>query len=62
MQPCWHTLVGEVRAVKVLGVLCMIDDGEADWKVVVIDAADPWGESTAAVAATERSQPTLSRL
>mmetsp|Transcript_110243 Transcript_110243/g.321057 ORF Transcript_110243/g.321057 Transcript_110243/m.321057 type:complete len:320 (+) Transcript_110243:44-1003(+) len=34
--------VGEVRAVKVLGVLCMIDDGEADWKVVVIDAADPW--------------------
>ena len=47
---------------KVLGVLCMIDDGEADWKVVVIDAADPWGESTAAVAATERSQPTLSRL
>lgn len=33
---------GEVRPIKVLGVLCMIDDGEADWKVVVIDAMDKW--------------------
>lgn len=24
---------GEVRQVKVLGILCLIDDGEADWKV-----------------------------
>lgn len=24
---------GSVRQVKVLGVLCLIDDGEADWKV-----------------------------
>ena len=24
---------GAVRQVKVLGVLCLIDDGEADWKV-----------------------------
>lgn len=23
----------QVRQVKVLGVLCLIDDGEADWKV-----------------------------
>mmetsp|Transcript_22038 Transcript_22038/g.26937 ORF Transcript_22038/g.26937 Transcript_22038/m.26937 type:complete len:304 (-) Transcript_22038:97-1008(-) len=33
---------GEVRPVKVLGILCMIDEGEADWKVVVIDADDKW--------------------
>ena len=32
---------GDVRTVKALGVLCMIDDGEADWKVLAIDAADP---------------------
>jgi len=32
----------EVRPVKVLGILCMIDEGEADWKVVVIDADDKW--------------------
>lgn len=25
-----------------LGILCMIDDGEADWKVVAIDAEDKW--------------------
>jgi len=31
-----------VRPVKVLGVLCMIDEGEADWKVVVIDVHDKW--------------------
>lgn len=36
--------IGEVRQVKVLGVLCMIDDGEADWKVVAIDTSDPWAD------------------
>lgn len=33
---------GDVRPVKVLGILCMIDEGECDWKVVVIDAQDKW--------------------
>lgn len=33
---------GDVRPVKVLGVLCMIDEGEADWKVITIDAEDKW--------------------
>lgn len=33
---------GDVRPVKVLGVLCMIDEGETDWKVVCIDAEDKW--------------------
>jgi inorganic pyrophosphatase len=33
---------GDIRPVKILGILCMIDDGEADWKVVVIDAEDKW--------------------
>jgi inorganic pyrophosphatase len=28
--------------VKVLGIICMIDEGECDWKVVVIDAEDKW--------------------
>jgi len=32
----------QVRPVKVLGVLCMIDEGEADWKVIAIDKEDPW--------------------
>jgi len=33
---------GDVRPVKILGVLCMIDEGEADWKLVTIDAEDKW--------------------
>ncbi|KAK0642927.1 inorganic pyrophosphatase [Cercophora newfieldiana] len=34
-----HT--GDVKAVKVLGVLGLIDQEETDWKVVVIDVEDP---------------------
>ena len=49
-MPCSQTLVrgpsqvaeiGEVKQVKVLGVLAMIDDGETDWKVLGIDINDP---------------------
>jgi inorganic pyrophosphatase len=34
--------VGGVRPVKVLGVLMMIDEGEADWKLITIDKDDKW--------------------
>jgi len=33
---------GDIRPVKILGILCMIDEGEADWKLVTIDAEDKW--------------------
>lgn len=33
---------GGIRVVKVLGILCMIDEGEADWKVITIDVNDHW--------------------
>ena len=42
MIPCISLFVQAVRAVKILGVLCMIDEGECDWKVVAIDAEDKW--------------------
>lgn len=32
---------GGVIQVKVLGVLAMIDEGETDWKLIVIDVTDP---------------------
>ncbi|CAL1531652.1 unnamed protein product [Lymnaea stagnalis] len=32
---------GSVVPVKVLGVMCLIDEGETDWKVLAIDATDP---------------------
>jgi len=33
--------MGSVTAVKPLGVLSMIDDGELDWKLIAINAKDP---------------------
>lgn len=33
---------GEISPLKVLGILCVIEAGEADWKVVGIDAEDKW--------------------
>ena len=33
--------VGEVIVVRVVGVLAMIDDDETDWKLIVINEADP---------------------
>lgn len=33
--------IGEVVQVKVLGVLGMIDEGEMDWKVIVVNINDP---------------------
>lgn len=32
---------GTVKQVKILGTYAMIDDGETDWKIVVIDINDP---------------------
>lgn len=32
---------GEVRPVKVLGAFAIIDEGETDWKVLVVDAREP---------------------
>ena len=48
---------GSVRPVKVLGVLCMIDEGEADWKVVVIDADDKWAPFLNDIEDVERELP-----
>jgi inorganic pyrophosphatase len=49
--------VGEVRRVKILGVLCMIDEGEADWKLIVIDVNDPWAADLHDVADLETLLP-----
>lgn len=32
---------GEIKQVKVLGVMAMLDEGETDWKVLAIDINDP---------------------
>ena len=50
-----HT--GAVAPVKVLGVLAMIDDGETDWKLLVLRADDPLAARCNDVADLERELP-----
>lgn len=32
---------GQVKQVKVLGALAMLDEGETDWKIIAVDVTDP---------------------
>jgi inorganic pyrophosphatase len=48
---------GEVRQTKVLGVICMIDEDETDWKLIVIDAEDRWAPELNDVDDVERLLP-----
>jgi len=51
--------VGEVKQVKVLGVLAMIDEGETDWKVLTIDIHDPLAAKVNDVHDVEKEKPGL---
>jgi len=48
---------GTITQVKALGVLCMIDDGEADWKVIAIDNNDPKASQLNDIADVEKVLP-----
>ncbi|XP_065194304.1 inorganic pyrophosphatase-like [Sycon ciliatum] len=50
---------GDVIAVKLLGALAMIDEGETDWKIICIDVNDPLAEKLNDVADVEREMPGL---
>ena len=43
--------------VTVLGTLCLIDEGEADWKVIAIAVSDPWAPLLNDVADLEEKLP-----
>ena len=49
--------MGSFTPVKVLGCLSMIDDGELDWKVIAINAADPKAASINDVGDIEQFYP-----
>lgn len=53
---------GETYAVKVVGALGMVDGGELDWKIVVIDAASPLAGEVDDVAALPADHPLSIRL
>jgi inorganic pyrophosphatase len=48
---------GDVVPVKILGTYAMIDEGETDWKVVVIDASDPHAAEINDIGDVERVFP-----
>lgn len=50
---------GAVIQVKVLGIMAMIDEGETDWKVLVIDVNDPLAEQLNDVEDIEKVKPGL---
>jgi len=48
---------GAVIQVKVLGVMCLIDEGETDWKIIVIDNSDPLAEQLNDIDDIEKVMP-----
>lgn len=51
--------MGEVKEVKVLGVVALLDEGETDWKIVVIDVTDPLAPELNDVADIQKHLPGL---
>ena len=52
---------GEVIQVKVLGVMALLDEGETDWKIIVVNVNDPLAPKLNDVEDVERHLPGLLR-
>ncbi|XP_078036343.1 inorganic pyrophosphatase Nurf-38 isoform X2 [Augochlora pura] len=50
---------GEVVKAKILGAVALIDEGETDWKIIVIDINDPLAEQMNDVSDIEKHYPGL---
>ncbi|PFH49817.1 hypothetical protein AMATHDRAFT_146758 [Amanita thiersii Skay4041] len=53
--------VGQVKQVKVLGIMALLDEGETDWKVIVVDVSDPLASKLNDIEDVERHLPGLIR-
>lgn len=53
--------VGQVKQVKILGVMALLDEGETDWKVIVVDVRDPLAGRLNDIEDVERHLPGLVR-
>jgi len=53
--------VGQVKQVKVLGIMALLDEGETDWKVIVVDIQDPMASKLNDIEDLERHFPGLIR-
>ncbi|KAG6337070.1 hypothetical protein ID866_2023 [Astraeus odoratus] len=52
---------GQVKQVKVLGIMALLDEGETDWKVIVVDVHDPLAPKLNDIEDVERHLPGLIR-
>jgi len=52
---------GQVKQVKVLGIMALLDEGETDWKVIVVDVLDPLAPKLNDIEDIERHLPGLIR-
>ena len=52
---------GQVKVVKVLGIMALLDEEETDWKVIAIDINDPLAPKLNDVEDVERHLPGLLR-
>ncbi|KAI8881978.1 pyrophosphatase-domain-containing protein [Backusella circina FSU 941] len=50
---------GQVKQVKVLGVMALLDEGETDWKLIAIDINDPMAEKLHDIEDVEKYFPDL---
>lgn len=48
---------GAVIQVKILGIMCLVDEGETDWKVLTIDVNDPLAEKLNDIDDVEKEMP-----
>ncbi|KAJ2374944.1 Inorganic pyrophosphatase, partial [Coemansia sp. RSA 2611] len=51
--------IGQIKQVKILGVMALIDEGETDWKVLAIDVNDPLASKMNDIEDIERYMPGL---
>ncbi|WFC98389.1 inorganic diphosphatase [Malassezia yamatoensis] len=52
---------GQIKQVKVLGVMALLDEGETDWKIITIDINDPLASKLNDIEDVERHLPGLIR-
>ncbi|GAA5823865.1 hypothetical protein JCM5353_006386 [Sporobolomyces roseus] len=52
---------GQVKQVKILGIMALLDEGETDWKVLVVDVNDPLAAKLNDIEDVERHLPGLIR-
>lgn len=52
---------GQVKQVKVLGTMALLDEGETDWKVIVVDINDPLASKLNDIEDVEKHLPGLLR-